>query len=342
MAVTLDDIARKVGVCRATVIRALQDRGRMRPETRERIKAVAAELKYRPNQIARSLAKGSSNVVGVIAECGPMVYFPLDNIDRILRQNGFSMQYCASVGPQAKSDDDRQCIEHLAERNVAGIIAIPNLVDPDPAPYQELLDRGIKLVVMDKVVRELMVPQIVCDHYNAGVTSANYLISLGHRRITYLAIPDSSWVGHERRRGFLDAMNYAGLPIHDTSIITVSDSNIESGYATTKALLHSSSPPTAIIARHDLVAIGAIRAIFELGLSVPEDISVVGYANIPVADCIRPPLTSVPHAIVEMTTLATQILLRLIASEPVEPAITAVAADLVIRSSCAPPRHMSI
>ncbi|MBI2841909.1 MAG: LacI family DNA-binding transcriptional regulator [Armatimonadetes bacterium] len=337
MATTVYDIAKAAGVGRTTVLRALWDRDDISPETKARIKKIAAELKYRPNHIARSLVTGQSNFVGIMATPSilPASHATIQLIETGLREAGYSMLLSISGGHPG---GERQCLEQLIQNRVAGVIAIPASNSADPAIYQELVDSGVKMVTFDRCVEGLQTPQIIGDDYRSARLVTEHLISLGHERIVHLAIPQTSYAGRQRTKGFRDAMSEAGIRLTPSSIIETQFGE-EFGARVTAQLLKRKVVPTAIIARHDMVAAGAIRAIYAAGLSIPGDISLVGNGDIWCSDILRIPLTTVRHPIQQMASIAIEKLLDMLSGKQVEPNTTVLDVDLIVRSSTAPPRR---
>ena len=335
MAVTVYDIAKAAGVGRTTVLRALWGKEDINPDTKARIKAIAAQMKYRPNYIARSLVSGKSRFVGVMVTRSlfSSASGTIDLLESSLRSAGYTMLL---EGTSGYPSGEREALERMMQNRVAGVIVVPSSNTTDPDAYIELVDSGVRTVVIDRFVEGLKTPQIIGDDYRASRLSAEHLISLGHKRIAYLAIPETSYVGRERARGFRDSMKDAGLEVPDSSIIETQFNDVDG--ARVMAELLKKNPPTAVIARHDVVAVGAIRAIYEAGYTVPEYISLVGNGDIWCSDALRVPLTSIRHPIEQMTEMAVGKLLDMLADKPVIKETVKFDVSLVVRSSTAPPR----
>ena len=293
-------------------------------------------MKYRPNHIARSLVMGHSNMVGVMATPSvfPTSYSTIELIESELRDADYSMLLSSSGGHPG---GERRALEQLVGNRVAGVIAIPASHGADPEVYQELLESGVKVVIINRCVEGLKAPQVIGDDYRAAKVATEHLISLGHKRIVYLAIPQTSYSGRERIRGFGDAMSEAGLRVTASSIIETQFGE-EFGSAATEELLKWKNPPTAILARHDIVAAGVIRAVYANGLSIPEDISVVGNGDIWCSDILRVPLTTVRHPIMDMARNALRKLLAMLSGASVEPTVEVLGVELTMRMSTAPPK----
>ncbi|MHB1459609.1 MAG: LacI family DNA-binding transcriptional regulator [Armatimonadota bacterium] len=340
MAITIADVAKAAGVSRSTVSKALGSIGYVSPETKAKVIEIAAALDYRPSYFARSLSKGTSSMIGVVTTPSILSVFgsAVHPIENAIRDAGYSLLlYITSGDPES----ERLCLEETIDKNVAGVIAIPSAHPADIKYYRDLVDRGIKLVVIDRCVEGLETPQVGGDDYQSARIAAEYLISLGHRKIVYLAIPRVSYAGREREQGFRDAMSDAGIALTGSSIIDT-DFGEEYGEAAINQLLKSGDMPTAVIARHDLVAIGAMRAVFAAGLSVPGDVSIIGNADISLNDMIKVPLTTVRHPVKEMSAIGVAKLLDMLAGKHVDPVITKLPVELIVRSSCAPPTRLRV
>ncbi len=339
VSVTIGDVARAAGVSRSTVSKAFGSKGFVSPETKARVIRVATELNYHPSHIARSLSLGTSGLIGVVATPSILTVFEnfVEPIERAIRDAGYSLLLYTSSGDP---ESERLCLVDLIQKRVDGVIAIPSSNPADVKAYQDVVDSGIKLVVLDRCVEGLMVPQVGGDDYEAGRLATEYLLELGHRRIVYLAIPRTSSSGHQRAQGFIDAMARAGVPMDESSIIDTGFGE-EFGEKAMESLRTRKALPTGIIARHDLNAIGVMRVALASGLSVPGDISIVGNADISLADMVKVPLTTVRHPSRQMAVMGATRLLELLAGQHVHPEITRLPVQLVIRSSCAAPRTSS-
>jgi len=336
VAITVYDIARAAGVGRTTVLRALWDKDEINPETKARIKKIAADMNYRPNYIARTLASGRSNFIGVLVTPGifPSSPITIDVLEAALRENGYSMLLESSGG---YTDGEGFSLERLARCRVAGVIAVPTSGTSDPGCYQELINSGVKLVVIDRYVEGLKCPQVIGNDYRAGYLAAQHLISLGHKRIAYLAIPETSYAGRERARGVREAMSAAGLDISDSTIVETRFGD-DFGKEVMTQLLQSKNPPTAVIARHDVVAVGVMRAIAGAGLSIPKDISVIGNGNVWFSDALIAPLATFRHPVEKMAEIAVKKLLDMVNGTDIEPTTEVLDVEFIQRASTAPPQ----
>ncbi len=336
MAVTVIDIAKAAGVGETTVRRALGDKGEISPETKARIKQIAADMKYRPNRIARFLVTGRSNQIGVVA--APSAFYTaltaIEYIERELRGSGYSTVLSNSGGYPG---GERASLEQLVADRVAGIIAIPASHGAELAAYQDVAETGTKLVIADRLIEGLRVPQVVGDDYGSAKLAVEHLVSLGHKSIGHLAIPRTCSAGRVRARAYEDVMKAAGLHL-DPSLIIETEFGEDHGMNAMRDLLMRPNRPTAVVARHDIVAMGAMRAVFAEGLRIPTDISIVGIGGLPFNDILRTSLTTVQHPMPEIARRAVDKLTALLAGEDVPAEVETLDVELIVRDSTAPPR----
>ena len=340
MGATISDVAKKAGVGLATVSRALNGVGYVSPDTRERILKAASELKYRHNRLASGLAAGRTKLIGVLAAPDLISTFrsTIGPIEIAIREAGYSMLLYTST---ESSEGERICLEQLMQNRVAGVAAFPGSTLKHPGIYRELLDSGIKLVVIGWHFKRLPTLQIRSNDYEITYKATQHLLSLGHKRIVYLSMPLSAIAGEEREKGFRDALKEAGVPKELSPTIEIEFSE-ESAAAAVSQLMKFKNPPTAIIARHDMIARGVMRKLASLGLSIPGDVSIVGTGDIPDNDMLFTPLTTVRLPILQMAQTGIQRLLSFLAGETVKTENIVMDVELIVRASTAPPRCVAI
>jgi LacI family transcriptional regulator len=330
---TLRDVAKRVGIHPATASRALNESTRhlVSAETASRVAAAAREMGYTPNSIARSLKTNRSLTVGVILPDLTNPLFPpmVRGIEDALLPAGFTALL-------ASTDDDPEraqaVIEALRLRQVDGwISAVATLRDhlfPGSGPPVVLLNRQ----------DDDATPAVVGDDRGGVEQAIEHLVGLGHRRIAYLGGPKALSTGRARHLAYGAAMRAHGLAA-PAELVRLGDSFREGeGARGLLSLLDDGVELTAVLAANDLLALGCYDALAERGLRCPEDVSVIGFNDMPFADKFAPPLTSVriPHH--AMGLRAAQELLARIAGERSGPSLTVLPAQLVVRSSTAPPR----
>lgn len=206
-----------------------------------------------------------------------------------------------------------------------------------PATYRELVDGGVKLVILDTQIAGVPDPQITGDNYKAGYLGAQHLFQLGHRRIAYLGISRITTVGKERLKGVNRAFAEARIAV-DTNLFREIDFSEASAEKCAFELLAAKDRPSALLVRHDVAARGAMRAVYAAGLSIPKDISIVGNGDVLGSDMFRVPLTTVRFPTKQMADLCVHKLLDMLSGKAVKPGTTVLDVALVVRESTAPPR----
>ena len=332
---TLRDVANAAGVHPATASRALNEatRALVRPATVAKVRAVAHELGYQVNPIARSLKTSRSETVGVLVPDLTNPLFPpiVRGIEDELAKSGYTV-----LTVNTDNDPEREASNFavLQARQVDGFIVATALRD-DPL-LREAAAHGVPMVLVNRTTEHLDVSAVAGDDA-AGVTrSVDHLVGLGHRDIAHLSGPLSVSTGAVRHRAFRSAMHAHGL--RDDRIV-VADTYSEA--AGREGMLHllAGEPPTAVVAGNDLLAIGCYDALEESGLSCPEDVSVVGFNDMPLISRLRPPLTSVRVPQYELGVEAARLLLDRLSGRTVTPRVVLLPVTLVVRGSTAPPRR---
>jgi len=334
---TLRDVAEAAGVHPATASRALNPatRSLVNAETARRVIKVAEALDYRPNPIARGLKTAKSGTVGLVIPDLTNPLFPpiVRGIEEVLEAAGYS-------GLVVNTDNDphreRVRIELLRSRQVEGLIIATALLD-HPL-LDELARDGVKMVMVNRRPESVDVSSITPDDAAGIRLAVEHLASLGHRRIAHLAGPDSTSTGVVRARAFRAAIGDLGLEIDPALVRVCSYWTEDSGAAALRELLDDGADFTAIVAGNDLIALGCYDVFAERGMTCPDDVSVVGFNNMPFLDKLRPPLTTVaiPHH--QIGAEAARLLLDAIA-EPKRPSRSVLLPlTFVVRGSTAPPR----
>jgi LacI family transcriptional regulator len=266
----------------------------------------------------------------------PAFHLLIDPIEKALSEHDYLMLF---TRPSKAEEGVRMALDQLIANRVPGIIAVLSPSDHDTAAFYDVAAQNVKLVTINEPVKDLEIPQIVCDDYMSVRMATQHLISLGHRHIAYLAIPLTSERSRERARGFMDAMKEAGIP-QGTSSIVETDLSEESGANVMARLLKRKKPPTGIVARQDIVALGAMDAVFSAGLSVPQDVSIVGIGDMWRSNALRVPLTTMHYPFEEMASRGAKMLLRMLDGKSVPAKTETMEVKLILRSSTAPPSKL--
>jgi LacI family transcriptional regulator len=304
--VTLKKIAEEAGVDVSTVSRALAGTYGVRKDTRERVLEVARKFQYRPNLIARGLVTGHSQSIGLLISDIRNPFFA--EVARGAEDAAFRAAHdlvlCNSDLNQPKQ---MRYIRSLLDKNVTGII-MHSVTTLGAGERDELAGCGVRIVLLDRQGTTQPFSTVSADNHLGGLLAAQHLIELGHRVIAHLNGPRQHTTFAERSRGFLEAVQQSGEKV--ATISMNSDPTSLCGYEMTRKLLAENRDVTGIVAGNDLIALGAMRAATECGVSIPDDLSVIGYDNIDVCDLIHPPLTTIHQPKYEMGQAAVEMLLQ--------------------------------
>jgi LacI family transcriptional regulator, xylobiose transport system transcriptional regulator len=326
--VTLAEIAAEAGVSLATMSKVLNGRTDVAPATRARLEEHLARHGY----TRRNATQRSEFVELVFHELEPSWSMEvIEGVEDVAHASGLSVVLTVSGDRHSPSPE---WIDGVLRRRPAGV----SLVFSDIAPrYREKLrSRGIPFVIVDPAGDPSPdVPSVGSANWSGGLMATRHLIELGHRRIAAITGPEDMMCSLARVDGYRSAMNAAGLPI-DPELIRFGDFHPGGGETRARELLASSDPPTAIFAGSDLQALGVIAAGSAAGLSVPDDLSVVGYDDIALSRWMRPQLTTVHQPLRRMGEEATRLALRLADGSSIETLRMDLATHLVVRGSTAP------
>ena len=332
---TIDDVARQAGVSKATVSAVLNNTGSVKGTTRDQVVAVMELLNYRPTQLAgRSAARRVKSIGLLIKEIDNPYYAEIVLGARTLAsQNGYTLLVASSEG---EFEAERRAIELLQAKDVDGLVATPVLDEhADLSHFFELKRRNFPFVLLEEV---LGVPASLVDVDNsAGARKAvEYLIEQGHTRIAHFAGPGYSMHSQERIDGVRHACSASRLIFTDYDIVRAG-AHLVDGYRAALEYFRdrpASERPTAVTCYNDLVAIGVCRGLRELGLGVPEDVSVIGFDDIPLLEYFPVPLTTVRVPKFRMAEIATEMLIRHMESKTaLPPQKVYLDAELVVRAS---------
>jgi LacI family transcriptional regulator len=329
----LKDVANAAGVHVATASRALNERtaSMVSPETVERVRAAAEALGYRVNRVARGLKTRRSFTVGMLIPDITNPFFPpmVRGAEDGLAEAGFTLVLADTDNDEEK---DRKAQAVLLERQVDGML-LGTARRRDPL-VEELVDAGVPLVLVNRTIDRGGVSAVIPDDHAGMALAVDHLHDLGHRRIGHVAGPPQTSTGSRRAAGFEAAIRSFGL--ESVPPVEVTSFTEEAGRAAASTILASKRRPSAIVAANDLVALGVLDAADSLGLSCPQDFSLVGFNDMPFVGRLDPPLTTVRIDEYEIGLRASRLLLSLIDDPASRPETIMIGPSLVIRSSTAP------
>ena len=331
--VTLEDLARRLGVSTATVSRALNDQPGVSQATRQRVLQLARELNYIPNVAARGLATARTHTIAFVTACrsvplsaDPFYLRILYGAEEELARHGYYLIVSTLNGEH--SMDVRE-FRLLQERRVDGFI----LAGPDLPPrfILSLRATGIPILLVDNMLPQSVVDCVLSEDEQGGYEATCHLLKHGHRRIIMLSGP-ASWPSNRARcQGYRRAMEEAGLPFLE---FYQPETTIQTGYMAMMEALDRCPDLSAIFAVNDSMAIGALRAIRERGRTVPQDLAIVGFDDIEWAAHCEPPLTTIKIYKRQMGIIAARRLVEIIEHGDEIPIRSTVATRLVVRASC--------
>ena len=330
--VTLKDIARYLNLSPSSVSRALKDHPEISLKTKMQVMEVAARLNYRPNVVARGLKKRQTDTIGVIIPEIVHYFFSqvISGIEEVAYNEGYTVMICQS---NEKYDREINNVHTLLAHQVAGILVSVSKETSGFEHLQEIKKEGIPLVFFDRAVPELIVDQVINNNREAACQATRHLLEQGCVRIAHFAGPQNLMIGRERKEGYLQALSDAGIPA-ETAWCTVADS-FEKAYEEVVHLHRSGNIPDAVFCSNDLTALGAMKALRNLGLRIPGDVAVVGFSNGIFSEISDPSLSTVDQHGYEMGALATRMLLNRIRQEGegAPPSTKIIAGDLIIRDT---------
>jgi LacI family transcriptional regulator, galactose operon repressor len=331
MPTTLADIARSLGVSKMTVSRAINNHPEISPETRARILEAAQRMNYRPNQYARALTTNRSYLLAVVVPDLMHSYFAeiCRGIETVAKPLGYQNLICSTDEDAANEEAE---IEALLPRTDGLILA--SSASPDELKfYRRIIRDHAKVVLIDRRLEGLRCSTVTTDDVKVGALATEHLLNLGHRRVGHLKGTVASTAAM-RFEGYKEALTKHGIPL-DTSLVRECGFTESDGYRAMKAWLAEGAVPSAIFAANDPAAIGAMSALTEAGLRIPDDVAIVGGGNIHYGDMLKVPLTTVAWSTAEMGQAAARLVVEMVEGKKrpkrqhviVEP-------ELVVRASC--------
>lgn len=306
------DVAKHAGVSIATVSAALNDSGPVSEETRRKVWAAVEAVGYSPNAIARSLRLGKSRLIGIVV--GDISNPFCATVVRVVEEGAIAKKYSIIVG--TAGDDARRelaVIDQFRAQHVAGIVLMPGGQGEEYVHRLERRDMP-PIVTMDQRIAGLARDFVGVDNRAAVRMAAGYLLRLGHRRVAMIKGRHGMWTAEERLAAFHQTMGEAGVTV-DPSLCVAGDYHGEAAYAATMPLLTRPDPPTAIVAANNVMALGALQAVFDAGFRCPADISIVGIDDVPWSKLVRPRVVTVAQPVEEISRLAIEWLLERMAGD---------------------------
>ena len=330
--VTIGEVARYAGVSVATVSRVLNNSESVKPATAQRVMAAIRELDYIPNQSARNLRRSESRVILTLAPNFSNPYYSsiLTGIGDLAHDCEYSVLIC-NTGGQAENEE--RFLKMLDAHRADGAIFLG--CRRNNPRLNEYVARH-PIVQCCEYVPELEQPTVSIDNYTAAAETVRYLIGQGHRRVALLSADNDFISTQQRRQGYQDALRQAGLPCgEELMALADADYSFVSGLAAAEKLLAVKPRPTAVFCVSDILALSVISRAHDMGLRVPEDLSVTGFDDVDYTTMFHPHLTTVAQPCYEMGQVSLKILLGMLGGEKVSRTHTFLPHKLVVRESVA-------
>jgi LacI family transcriptional regulator len=328
---TIKDIAKHLNISISTVSRALRSAPDVNPETKNAVHAIAAELNYQPNRLALSLRQKQTHTIGVII---PNLDFVLSTmvkgIDEVALEAGYTVMVC-----QSNESFGREVLNtsRMFDSLVDGLIISVSSETKTFDHIKKFQERNLPIVAFDRIVPEIVVPNVTLDNEEGGFLATEHLIQQGYKNIAILAGQKNLGISNSRLNGYLSALKKYKIKI-DKSLIVHCDFNQDYAYFATQELLRQKNKPDAIFTISDRMVIGAMLAIKEKGLRIPEDIGLVGFNNEPLLSLLTPSISSIDMPSFELGKMAAKLFIEsLHAGENRLPENQVLKPKLIIRES---------
>ena len=330
---TLDEIARRAGVSRTTASRVLNDRPNVRPEVRERVQRVIAETGYRPHPVARSLAAQESHVIGLVLPRRTEAlfndpYFP--RLTQAIAQACNDHDYTLALFMMQTEADEQKFYPRISHKGLLdGIVIQVGQIGDDL--IARLLASDLPVVVAGRPLHHHNASYVDVDNVAGAFTGVAHLLQLGHKRIGTITGDMRTTAARDRYTGYQEALQTHDMPVDETLINEGYFTEIGGYEAMQQLLAHK---PDAVFCASDAMALGALRAIYEAGFTVPQDIALVSFDDLPPATIARPQLTTIHQPVHAFGVKAVEMLLDIIENGPTPPRQIIMDTNLVIRESC--------
>ena len=331
---TMAEVAAAAGVSVPTVSKVVNGRPDVAAATRRRVEEVLRERGY---SLPHARSRDRVGLIDLVfVDLGsPWAMEILAGVEEVTHRAGTGVVVSAVHG-RRRTRPHRRWLETLAARRSDGVLLV--LSELSPAQQAHLANLGIPVVIVDPAgAPDPAVPSVGATNWAGGVAATEHLIGLGHKRIAVIGGPTDVLCSRARVDGYRAAMNAAGLKI-PAGFVRTGDFLSPTGYRETLVLLSQPRPPTAIFVCADQMALGAYEALYERGLRVPDDVSIVGFDDLEEARWAIPPLTTVRQPLAEMAGMGTRMLLQLIDGDELDMLRVELSTSLVVRSSTAEPK----
>ncbi|MEZ4672567.1 MAG: LacI family DNA-binding transcriptional regulator [Anaerolineae bacterium] len=323
-------VAKQAGVSPATVSRVLNNYPHIREEVRTKVLETIDQLGYERNRVAQRLRAAKSHLIGMIVTdiTNPFFNTIMASIENVFFADGYSLLMSNTASAPEK---ELAYLSMMENEGVAGLVIATTSENVDEVA--ELADKGMPIVIIDRRIAKGRVDMVLSDNIAGARSAVEHLIGHGHTRIGHIGGPMHLTSGRERYKGYQQAMAGAGLPVEE-AWVRFGDHKHQSGYEQTHALLSKHPELTALFIENNMMTLGALNAIHDLAMRIPDDIAIVGFDDMPWAVSLNPPLTTVAQSTHEIGTRVATCLLERIAQPDLPARIELVPTMLIVRASC--------
>lgn len=296
--VTISDIARELNITAATVSRALNDHPAIKETTKKAVRDIAVKLNYQPNKLASSLRLGKSNIIGVIIPSAEINFFGsvVHGIEKVANEKNYNVLIYQT---NEMYEFEKKGVQTFLRSQVDGVLASISKDTINLDHYNEIKRRGVPLVLFDRVNDALDVSSVVVNDYAGAFAATKHLIEQGCKKIAHIGGQQHVNIFNQRLKGYIDALNVHNIPVND-DLIVYGKVSIESGRECMQNLLAGKQQPDGVFAVEDFTALGAIQAIKDSHIKIPDEIAIIGFANEAFGEYITPSLSTVNQQTVSM------------------------------------------
>lgn len=331
---TSQDVAKQAGVSVATVSRVLNNSPHVSQRVRHKVLSAVEELNYQPNRTAQRLRAGRSHVIGLIISDiqNPFFTSVVRGIEDVAYQHGYSLVLCNSDEDPEK---EKLYVNVMRSEEVAGVI-LASASEANPQ-VDDLLAYNIPVVAIDREIKDRSIDAVLAANIEGARSAVTHLIGLGHRHIGFIGLPLTRTPGKERHAGYLRALREHNLPV-TPDFIRISDAKQQGGHDSARDLLASQPGITALFVANNLMTLGALDAIRARGLRIPDELSIIGFDDMPWASLLQPPLTAIAQPTYELGQRAAELLLARLNARDKPVTREHLPTTLVVRGSTSKPR----
>lgn len=305
IAATIKDVARRTGLSIATISKYING-GNVLEQNKELIENAIRELGFKVNEMARGLKTSKTMTVGILIPNLEQIFSTsiVSSMEDMLLKHGYSTIICDY---RENPELEKEKLNFLVNKMVDGIVMMP--LNISPSCIQEVMDGKIPIILIDRILKDISTDVVLVDNLNASYDAVEQLIIKGHRRIGIICGPENIYTAQERLKGYLRVHEDYSLEVHN-ELVKYGDYKLENGYELLKELVSLDYPPTALYVTNYEMTMGAIIAINENNIKVPEQLSIIGFDNLEMARVVKPPLSIVVQPMKQIGETAAQILLK--------------------------------